>query len=198
MADKSKTYGKNRILDWKKNLDKLLKMAEEKVDQNAGEMYHCSEATFIAINDTLKLIEPSLVRAITGFHGGGGNHRLDPSINLTEALEGVLSGRDKRPREELPFVGTGHMCGALAAGVFCLGLVYGRESSKDDLTCIDELSYEFHRRFQETFKYKECANLYEGEEKCAKIMKFSAKTAIEMIINAENIIPECRGACKLK
>ncbi len=94
-------------------------------------------------------------------------------------VEDVLSGKDKGPREEFPFVGTGHMCGALAAGIMCLGLVYGRESSEDDLTYIDELSYEFHRRFKEAFRCKECANLYEGEEKCAKIMKFSARTAVE-------------------
>ncbi len=188
---------RDKFIRWKRELESLIKKAEERVDENAKALYHCSEGTFKAINDTLNLVDPSFLRAITGFHGGGGNHRLDPSINLTKALEDVLSGRDKRPREELPFVGTGHMCGALAAGIMCLGLVYGRESNEDDLTCIDELAYEFHRRFKEAFGHKECANLYEGEDKCARIMKFAAKTAIEMIVNGDELVPECSGSSKI-
>ncbi len=182
----------------KKDLEKMKKAAESRIGKCSQELYHCSESTFIAINDTLKLVDPAFVRVITGFHGGGGNHKLDKSVNLTEALEKVLQGKETRPREELPFTGTGHMCGALAAGVSCLGLVYGRESSREDLTCIDELAYEFHRRFQEEFGYKECANLYDGESKCAKIMNFAAKTAIEMIVNAEKTAPECSDAAKIK
>ncbi len=180
------------------DIEKLKEQAEEKISRNTEDLYHCSESTFIAVNDVLKLVKPEFVRIITGFHGGGGNHRLDKSVNLTEALENVLKGKENRPREELPFTGTGHMCGALAAGVACLGLVYGRESSKDDLTCIDELAYEFHKRFENEFGSKECATLYDGETKCAKIMNFAAKTAIEMIINAEDTAAECSDAAKIE
>ena len=61
--------------------------------------FHCSESVFTAINDVLKITNPSLVRMVTGFHGGGGIHRKVPGINLTEALEAVSSGKDQRSGE---------------------------------------------------------------------------------------------------
>ena len=56
--------------------------------------FHCSESTFRAINDVLKIMDPSVAKMITGFHGGGGVHRKEPGINLTEALEAVSCGKD--------------------------------------------------------------------------------------------------------
>ena len=44
--------------------------------------FHCSESVFTAINDVLKITDPSLVRMVTGFHGGGGIHRKVPGITL--------------------------------------------------------------------------------------------------------------------
>ena len=79
--------------------------------------FHCSEATFLAINDTLGITDPSLVRLVTGFHGGGGCHRLSPDVDLTSVLEGLASGRDKRKPEEAGLSVTGHLCGALALGI---------------------------------------------------------------------------------
>jgi len=77
--------------------------------------FHCSESVFTAVNETLKITDPSMVRMVTGFHGGGGTHRKEPGINLTEALEAVSSGKDKRPREDLPYTQVGHLCGALTS-----------------------------------------------------------------------------------
>ena len=54
----------------------------------------------MAINETLKIMDPAMVRIVTGFHGGGGSHRLSPSINIKEVLEELASGRDKRDPEE--------------------------------------------------------------------------------------------------
>jgi hypothetical protein len=32
--------------------------------------FHCSESVFTAVNETLKITDPSMVRMVTGFHGG--------------------------------------------------------------------------------------------------------------------------------
>lgn len=68
--------------------------------------FHCSESAFMAINEILKITDPSMVRVVTGFHGGGGTHRKEPGIDLILVLEELASGRDRRPREELPLVRT--------------------------------------------------------------------------------------------
>ena len=34
--------------------------------------FHCSESVFLAINETLKITDASLVRMMTGFDGGSG------------------------------------------------------------------------------------------------------------------------------
>ena len=64
--------------------------------------FHCSESVFLAINGTLDIIDPAMVRIVTGFHGGGGVHRKYPEVELNEALEKIALGRDRRPVEELP------------------------------------------------------------------------------------------------
>ncbi len=161
--------------------------------------FHCSEAVFLAINETLKITEPSLVRVVTGFHGGGGTHRTEPGVSLTALLEGVASGQDRRPREELPMTQVGHLCGALAAGIVCLGFLYGRRSPTDDLTCVDELSYELHRRFKQEFGENECHALRERYVRsglyptCEFIYRKGAQLAVELILQAEGVAPECPG-----
>jgi hypothetical protein len=74
--------------------------------------FHCNESVFLAINGALAIIDPGMVRAVTGFHGSGGAHRKEPNLNLNAALEEVASGRDRRPHEELPIAVAGHLCGA--------------------------------------------------------------------------------------
>lgn len=159
--------------------------------------YHCSESTFMAINETLQITDPSMVRMVTGFHGGGGTHRKEPGINLTSALEEVASGRDRRPPEELPFTQIGHLCGALASGIVCIGLLYGRRSPTDDLTCVDELCYELHRRFMEELGENECRALREKweplspKQNCEYVYQKGAEIAVEVILSAEQLVPEC-------
>ena len=31
--------------------------------------FHCSESTFLALNETFNITDPSMVRMVTGFHG---------------------------------------------------------------------------------------------------------------------------------
>lgn len=160
--------------------------------------FHCSESVFMAINETLSITDPAMVRMVTGFHGGGGTHRTQPGINLTSTLEKVASGEDKRPREELPITQVGHLCGALASGIVCFGLLYGRSSPTDDLTCVDELSFELHRRFKEEFGENECRALrnkyvQSGQHNnCEFIYQAGAQLAVELILKADQLVPECQ------
>lgn len=160
--------------------------------------FHCSESAFLAINETLHITDPSMVRLVTGFHGGGGTHRTEPGIDLTATLENVAAGRDRRPRDELPITQVGHLCGALAAGIVCFGLLYGRSSATDDLTCVDELSFELHRRFKAEFGERECQALrdkyvYSGQyPNCEFIYRRGAQLAVELILTADELVPECR------
>ncbi len=160
--------------------------------------FHCSESVFMAINDTLKITDPSMVRMVTGFHGGGGTHRQVSGINLTQVLEELASGRDRRPREELPVIQVGHLCGALASGIVCVGLLYGRKSPTDDLTCVDELCFELHRRFMEELGENECRPLRDkwvpmsANHTCEQVYQRGAEMAVEVILEAPQLVPECR------
>lgn len=159
--------------------------------------FHCSESAFMAINETLKITDPSMVRVVTGFHGGGGTHRKEPEIDLTSVLEELASGRDRRPREELPVEQIGHLCGALASGIVCIGLLYGRRSPTDDLTCVDELCFELHRRFMEEFGEKECRPLRDKwvplslNHTCEHVYQRGAEMAVELILEAAQLVSEC-------
>jgi hypothetical protein len=182
-------------------MDKEIKRKVEEAGRKAIEFrrkgFHCSESVFSAINDTLKITDPSMVRMVTGFHGGGGSHRKVPGINLTAALEEVASGRDQRPPEELPFEVTGHLCGALASGIVCIGLLFGRSLPTDDLTCPDELSFELHRRFKEVLGDNECRALREKwvplspNKNCEYVYQKGAEMAVELILTAGQLVPEC-------
>jgi hypothetical protein len=160
--------------------------------------FHCSESVFMAVNETLNITDPSMVRVVTGFHGGGGTLRKEPGINLTSTLKKIASGEDRRPREELPITQVGHLCGALASGIACFGLLYGRRSPTDDLTCVDELSYELHRRFKEEFGENECRPLQDKyvplspNNTCELIYRRGAQLAVELILKADQLVPECQ------
>jgi hypothetical protein len=167
--------------------------------ENRSKGFHCSESTFLAINDTLKITDPSMVKLVTGFHGGGGTHLKVPGLNMNEVLEGIASGKDRRPSEELEVVQVGHLCGALAAGIICIGLIYGRTSPMDDLECADELAFELHRRFSEEFGEKECRPLREKwipvseNHTCEPVYKRGAEMAVELILKAHEVIPDCKA-----
>lgn len=160
--------------------------------------FHCSESVFLGINGSLDIIDPAMVRIVTGFHGGGGAHRTQPDVNLNAALEEVASGRDRRSVEELPMAVTGHLCGALASGIVCLGLLFGRRQATDDLTCVDELSYELHRRFEAKFGCKTCRELREKyvplseNHTCEYIYQEGARMAVELILEAPELVARCR------
>ncbi|MFH1624698.1 MAG: C-GCAxxG-C-C family protein [Pseudomonadota bacterium] len=174
-----------------------MKEAGERAVENRRKGFHCSESVFMAINDTLKITDPSMVRMVTGFHGGGGTRRKEPGVDLKGVLEELASGRDRRPREELPVTQIGHLCGAIASGIVCIGLLYGRTSPSDDLVCVDEISYELHRRFMEEFGERECRPLREtfvplsSNHTCENVYKRGAEIAVELILEASRIVPEC-------
>ncbi len=176
---------------------RLIEEAGRRAIENRRKGFHCSESTFLAINDTLNITDPSMVKMVTGFHGGGGTHLLVPGANMNEILEGIASGQDRRPPEELEIVQVGHLCGALAAGIICIGLLYGRTSPMDRLECPDELAFELHRRFSEEFGEKECKPLREKwipqshNRTCEPVYKKGAELAVELILEAHEIVPEC-------
>jgi hypothetical protein len=159
--------------------------------------FHCSESTFLAINETLNITHPAMVRIVTGFHGGGGSRRKKPEVDLVAALEEVASGKDQRPREELPFEQIGHLCGALASGIVSIGFLHGRRTPADDLTCVDELCFELHRRFREKFGENECRALRANYvpltpgKTCEPIYRGGAELAVELILEAQKLVPEC-------
>jgi len=165
--------------------------------------YHCSESVFMGINATLKITDPSMVQVITGFHGGGGTHRTEPGVDMNVVLAGIAAGTEQRPEDEIPLKQVGHLCGALAAGIVCFGLLYGRKLPTDDLTCVDELSFEFHRRFMEEFGERECHPLRKKwiplwpSKTCENIYKKGAELAVELILTAPERILECQRKVRI-
>ena len=183
-----------------------MKRRIEEIAQEAGQRtisyrrkgFHCSESTFLGINETLNIMDPSLVKIVTGFHGGGGCHRIVDGINMNAVLEGLASGKEKRTPEEAGLQITGHLCGALAAGVVCIGFLYGRTSPDDDLTCVDELTFELHRRFLEEFGEKECRPLRKKyvplsrNNNCEYIYRKGTEIAVRLILEAPQFVRECQ------
>ena len=176
----------------------LIKEAGERARANRKKGFHCSESVFLAINDTLKITDSSMVRMVTGFHGGGGTHRKSSDVDLTQTLEGMAAGRETRTGDELPVIQIGHLCGALASSIICIGLLYGRQSGSDDVTCVDELCYELHRRFAEKFGEKECRHLFpkfralSPSNNCEYVYKTASELAVKLILEASTVVPECR------
>jgi len=171
---------------------------------NRKKGYHCSESVFLAINDTFHLVDPSMVRMVTGFHGGGGSHATKTGIDLTALLEEMASGRETRSPEELPITQVKHLCGALASGVVCIGLIYGRERGTDDLSCVDELCFELHRRFEARLGARECGNLVSiwkplsATNNCEHVYETAAEIAVELILEAPRLFPACANLKKFR
>ena len=175
----------------------LLAQAERLALEFRRKGFHCSESVFLAINGTLKITDPKMVCIVTGFHGGGGARRKNPEVDLTAFLENVASGRERRPPEEWPIALSGHLCGALASGIVCIGLLFGRDRPTDDLTCPDELTYELHRRFEAHFGSKTCKELRQkyvplsDNNTCEYIYRKGARMAVQLILEAPERV-ECR------
>ena len=175
----------------------LARKAGERALTYKAQGFHCSESVFLAINETLHITDPALVRAVTGFHGGGGTRRKSPDVDMNRVLADVAAGRDQRPRKALPVEQVGHLCGALASGIVCIGLLFGRRTPQDDLTCVDELCFELHRRFQEEFGARECAILraefvpHTPTKTCEPIYRRAAEMAVELVLSARDIVSEC-------
>lgn len=162
--------------------------AGQKALEFRAQGYHCSESVFLAINDTFRIADPCLVKAVSGFHGGGGTHRLQPAAGTGPAAEA----------EEVPVEKVQHLCGALAAGLVCISLVYGRCAPEADLTCVDELCFELHRRFQEELGHNECKFIREiwaarsEDGSCAPVYRCGAEIVADILLGAHELAPECR------
>ena len=185
-----------------KNIRAKIKEAGRKAINFRRQGFHCSEASFMAINETLNLMNPSMVKFVTGFHGGGGSHRLQPDVDLTKVLEGLASGVDHRTPEEAGLATVGHLCGPLASGIFCIGFLYGRLSPQDDLTCVDELCFELHNRFLEELGARECGALREkwvplsSTHTCEYVYKKGSEIVVQLLLEAHTLIPECAQKVK--
>jgi C_GCAxxG_C_C family probable redox protein len=115
----------------------------------------------------------------SGFHGGGG------AVDIDEA------GMKGTP--------TGCICGALAAGLLVLGILYGRTSPVGPrYGCISHLAAHLHKRFQEELGGKCCAMLrpfyqkMDREKSCRFIYQKGAELAVEVALSAPKLVPECR------
>ncbi|MGC8827832.1 MAG: C-GCAxxG-C-C family protein [Anaerolineae bacterium] len=175
-----------------------VELAGRKALEYKDKGFHCSESVFLAINEVLQITDPRMVKAITGFHGGGGSHRLDPNVDMTKLLAGVAAGYQEVGDDGVPIVQVRHLCGALAACIMCTSLLYGRTSPDDDLTCVDELCYELHRRFQEELGHNECKFLREiwvpktPDGSCSHIYRTGAQIGVDVILHAPQLVRECR------
>lgn len=180
-----------------KSKQKLMDQAGSLALEFRRKGFHCSESVFSAINTTLRITDPNMVRIVTGFHGGGGSRRKDPDVDLTAFLENVAAGREHRPPEEWPVALSGHLCGALASGIVCIGLLFGRQHPTDDLTCPDELTYELHQRFEAEFGIKTCRELRQkyvplsDNNTCEYIYQKGSRMAVELILEADELVDCC-------
>lgn len=171
--------------------------AESLALENRGKGFHCSESVFLAINETLQIADPELVRMVSGLHGGGGARRKRPGVNLTEHLEKVASGRERRPPDQWPIEVTGHLCGALVSGVICIGLLFGRRGPKEDITCVDELAFELHLRFNAALGSKVCRELartyvpLSDNHTCEIVYRKGVRLAVELILEAQDLVDSC-------
>jgi C_GCAxxG_C_C family probable redox protein len=105
----------------------------------------------------------------------------------------------KTDEEGMKGIPTGCMCGALAAGVLILGVLYGRSAPVGPrFGCISHLSAHLHKRFQEEFGGKCCAMLrpfyqkMDREHSCSHIYQKGAELAVEAALSAPALVPECR------
>ena len=91
------------------------------------------------------------------------------------------------------------MCGALAAGVLVLGILYGRTSPVGPrYGCISHLAAQLHKRFQEELGGKCCAMLrpfyqkMDREKSCRFIYQKGAELAVEVALSAPDLVPGCK------
>jgi len=94
---------------------------------------------------------------------------------------------------------TGCMCGALAAGVLILGILYGRTAPLGPrFGCISHLSAHLHKRFQEELGGKCCALLrpfyqkMDREHSCSFLYRKGAELAVEVALSAQVLVPDCK------
>ncbi len=124
-------------------------------------------------------VKPAPPKIASGFHGGGGAVDIDE-----EGMKGTP---------------TGCMCGALAAGVLILGILYGRTAPVGPkYGCISHLSGHLHRRFQEEMGGKCCAMIrpfyqkIDREKSCREVYAKGAELAVEAALSAPALVPGCR------
>jgi hypothetical protein len=91
------------------------------------------------------------------------------------------------------------MCGALAAGVLILSMLYGRTSPKQNrYGCISHVSGVLHKRFQEELGGKCCAMLRpfyqktDREKSCQALYRKGAELAVEVAFDGPKIFKECK------
>ncbi len=94
---------------------------------------------------------------------------------------------------------TGCMCGALAAGVLVLGVLYGRSAPVGPrFGCISHLSAYLHKRFQEELGGKCCAMLrpfyqkIDREHSCSYLYQKGAEMTVEVALSAPALASECK------
>ena len=105
----------------------------------------------------------------------------------------------KTDEEGMKGIPTGCMCGALAAGVLVLGVLYGRSAPVGPrFGCISHLSAHLHKRFQDEFGGKCCAMLrpfyqrMDREHSCGHIYRKGAELAVEVALSAPALVSDCR------
>jgi hypothetical protein len=123
-------------------------------------------------------MKPAPPKIASGFHGGGGGIKTDEA------------GTKGTP--------TGCMCGALAAGVLALGVLYGRTAPGGPrFGVISHLSAHLHKRFMEELGGKCCAMLRpfyqkrDRENSCDFVYRKGAELAVEVVLSAPQVVPEC-------
>lgn len=159
--------------------------------------FHCSESVFLAVNHVLSITDPAMVRMMSGFHGGGGTHRTELGIDIATVLSAQRASLGRYREGNIPLVRVGHLCGALAAGMVCIGLQHGRQTPEDDLNCVDELCYELHQRFMKEFGAQECQILRQTyvpstpTRSCQPIYRGATELAVELLLTASQLVAEC-------
>lgn len=136
----------------------------------------------------------------SGFHGGGGRHKEAISDKLEDLKHPVYAKPDKTA---IKITHTASLCGALAGGIMIIGYLFGRKTPEDDVTCASELTFELHKRFQETlganmcsvlrpFHWKISANPSKNDPgNCGQVYYTAAKLTAEVILSAREICPLC-------
>ncbi len=104
----------------------------------------------------------------------------------------------KTDEEGMKGIPTGCMCGALAAGVLVLGVLYGRTGPVGPrFGCISHLSAHLHKRFQDELGGKCCAMLrpfyqkMDREHSCSHVYQKGAELAAAVALSAPALVSGC-------